>query len=274
MQNFKIVWLNGMPRSGTSWLSQIFDSHSDVRFRLSPLFSYAFKNFVNKSSSKQRWDDFFTSVYNKEGDPFMEQIENKRKGSYPIFEKKEKKPSFLVIKDTRYHNLTQTILTNHKEVKFIHIIRNPCASICSWLRAPKEFPSTDDPLMFWRSGDNKKKGRIEEFWGFEDWKKLTNYYLTLEANYPDQVMTVCYEKLVENTLKLTSKMFEFVGLELLEDQTIRFIRESQSKSVEDVYSVYKRPEQVMNRWEQLLDDKIIRDIRSELKDTKLEKFLL
>ena len=51
-----------MPRSGTSWLSQIFDSHPDTKFKLSPLFSYAFKNAVNIESSKKEWLKFLDGI--------------------------------------------------------------------------------------------------------------------------------------------------------------------------------------------------------------------
>ena len=44
---FKIVWISGMPRSGTTWLSQIFAASPAVRMKACPLFSYEFKNILN-----------------------------------------------------------------------------------------------------------------------------------------------------------------------------------------------------------------------------------
>ena len=37
--------LFGCPRSGTSWLGQIFNSAPDVAYRYQPLFSYEFKDW-------------------------------------------------------------------------------------------------------------------------------------------------------------------------------------------------------------------------------------
>mgnify|MGYP000598251825 FL=1 len=62
MKSENVIWLNGMPRSGTSWLSQIFDSHPNVSFKLSPLFSYEFKNRVNERSTLKEWMQFFEEV--------------------------------------------------------------------------------------------------------------------------------------------------------------------------------------------------------------------
>lgn len=89
MNELDVIWLNGMPRSGTSWLSQIFDSHPDTRFRLAPLFSFRFKNYLTQQSSCQDCIKFVHKVYNCSGDEFMEQLKLKQKGDYPTFSKKK-----------------------------------------------------------------------------------------------------------------------------------------------------------------------------------------
>ena len=263
------IWLNGMPRSGTSWLSQIFDSHPNVRFKLSPLFSYAFKDAVNGGSNRDEWLQFLQRVYFTEDD-FMDQKHRRKNGEYPVFENKERHPSHLVIKDTRYHNLTKRILTLVPEIKFIHIIRHPCGAINSWIEAPREFPPKANPLREWRSGKCRKTGE-EEFWGFEDWKYLTKLYLTLQDKYPDRVMIVRYEELVDEPLHLVGQMFQFANL-ALHRQTVNFVKDSQSRNVEGEYAVYKQ-KGVKDKWKQKLNKRIVAQIYADLDGSRLSEFL-
>ena len=57
----KTIALFGVPRSGTSWLGQIFDSCPDVIYKYQPLFSYAFKNRLNMQSSFDEISNFLMS---------------------------------------------------------------------------------------------------------------------------------------------------------------------------------------------------------------------
>ena len=52
----------GVPRSGTSWLSQIFNSHPDVAMRFQPLFSYSHKGRVSEDSSSEEISEFFDEL--------------------------------------------------------------------------------------------------------------------------------------------------------------------------------------------------------------------
>ena len=265
----KLILLMGMPRSGTSWLSQIFDSHPDVRFKLSPLFSYKLKNAVGEKSTSQEWIEFLNKVYKTE-DEFMDQTYRREAGDYPVFPEKKRKPRFLVIKDTRYHNLVKKMLRVVPDVKIIYIVRNPCGAIYSWLTTPKEFPEYADPLKEWRTGSCRKTG-VEEFWGFNDWVSVTDIYMELQKKYPERIKIIQYEDLVDNAGKLTEEMFTFSGLRVVK-QTLDFLKKSQFINSPNKYAVYKRPD-VKYKWRQGLDKTIVDKIYKELKGTKFEKFL-
>ena len=45
----KIILITGVARSGTSWIGQIIDSSPEVVYRFQPLFSYAFKGFLDSN---------------------------------------------------------------------------------------------------------------------------------------------------------------------------------------------------------------------------------
>ena len=70
--NIQVAWISGMPRSGTTWLSQIFASSPDVKLKFCPLFSYEFKNALNEKSSGDDWANLFWNVYNTES-AFLDQ---------------------------------------------------------------------------------------------------------------------------------------------------------------------------------------------------------
>ncbi|TYA56641.1 sulfotransferase family protein [Formosa maritima] len=266
MKSKDVIWINGMPRSGTSWLSQIFDSHPNISFKLSPLFSYAFKNFVDENSSKQEWFDLFERVFVTKDD-FINQNYRRESGEYPIFIKNEL--TKLVIKDTRYHNLTDNLLKLFSDIKFIHIVRHPCGAINSWLKAPKEFPQNLNPLEEWRTAKSRKKS-IEEFWGFDDWLFLTKKYLKLQEEFPNNVRVVFYEDLVHNIYTESKKMFEFVNLKIGR-QTMEFLEKSQNSYNESEYAVFKNKD-VATQWKTELHPEIINSIEEELIINNLTHF--
>lgn len=247
-----------MPRSGTSWLSQIFDSHPKVSFKLSPLFSHEFKNFVNESSSKSKWNLLFKNVFHSKS-KFINQTYRRSSGEYPVFQKE--KLTRLVIKDTRYHNLTETLLRLYPKIKFIHIVRHPCGAINSWLKAPNEFSQNLNQLDEWRDAKSRKTSK-EEFWGFGDWLYLTKKYSKLQAEFPNNVKVIYYEELVEKALFQTEQMFDFVDLKMTE-QTVNFINKSQSNHNLSEYSVFKN-KNVVNMWRDELHPTIINKIKEEL----------
>lgn len=259
----------GMPRSGTSWLSQIVDSSPQVRFRLSPFFSYAFKNAVNEYSSKEEYERVFQGAYHSD-DVFMCRTKERQAGNYPVFEKKDNAPEFLAIKMTRFHNLIFRMLTLFDNLKIVSIVRHPCGVIHSWLTTPKEFPSDANPMQEWRAGTCRKTGP-GEFWGFDDWKSVTHFHIDLEQKFPKRFIILQYETLVDHPARETRKLFDFLGLAYTE-QTSRFLRSSHQHHAKDPYAVFKSPD-VKDRWREELNPIIREAIINEIEDTDLRRFL-
>ncbi len=206
----KIHLLMGMPRSGTSWLSQIFDSHPDVRFRLSPLFSYDFKNRLNETSTREEWEVVLRGAYGSDS-AFMDQTERRKRGEYPIFPAKAKAPVHFAIKDTRFHNLARRALELLPNLDLIALVRHPCGAMHSWLTSKGEFPAGADPMAEWRSGRCRKTG-YGEYWGFDDWKQVTDMHLELARIFPGRVLIQRYEDLVRDSRASVGAIFAFAGL--------------------------------------------------------------
>lgn len=264
-----ITWLTGMPRSGTSWFAQIFASSPAVRLKLCPLFSYEFKNALDESSTSEDWISFFEKVYVTQSE-YLDQVFLRREGIVPNFSDKDVSPEHLVIKSTRFHNLIRSILEKHPFIRFVALVRNPCAAIHSWLTNPMEFPEGEESVAQWRSGECRKTGP-GEFWGFDDWKYVTSLHLALASEYPERFKIIRYEDLVRNAEETVKGLFFHLGIPYT-DQTEYFLRQSQSTHNTHTRAVFKSPD-VKDRWRKEMDPCMAREIIEELQGTPLAQFV-
>jgi len=62
----KKIALHSVPRSGSSWIGQILNSSPKVNYKFQPLFSYAFKGYLDENSSRERIDEFFEKEVKQE----------------------------------------------------------------------------------------------------------------------------------------------------------------------------------------------------------------
>jgi hypothetical protein len=264
-----VVWIAGMPRSGTTWLSQIFASSPDVRLKFCPLFSYEFKNLLDERSSAEDWEKLFYDVYRTKSD-FLDQEYLRKKNLVPVFEGKFENPKNLIIKSTRFHNLIPRVLELNDKVKFVHLVRHPCATIHSWLTNPGEFPDDANAMHEWRTGSCRKNG-VGEYWGFDDWKSVTTQALRLSEKYPERYKILRYENLVRGTKDCTKELFDFLNMQYFE-QTESFIDLSHSRHDCNKKSVFKDPV-LDERWKLSLDKSIVEQCLLEVVGTELEQFI-
>lgn len=265
----QIAWITGMPRSGTTWLSQIFASSPDVRLKFCPLFSYEFKNALDESSSAEQWDKLYLELYQTNSE-FLDQDHLRKHGLIPSFTDKNESPRHLIIKSNRFHNLAPHIMKLNDHVRFIHIVRHPCATIYSWLSNPHEFPKNAEILKEWRSGNCRKTGP-GEFWGYDDWKQVTTQALRLSEQYSARFKIIRYENLVRNTEDHIRELHKFLHISFSK-QTQDFIELTRSRHDDRKNSVFKDPG-LKDKWEEMLDPVIISECLSEVKNTELDQFV-
>lgn len=268
------VFLLGMPRSGTSWLSQIVESSPACAVRLSPSFSYPLKHRLRMESTEQDWRDVLRAAHDSD-DPFMTQ--NYRRDTGELGRFREKEPSdirLLAIKDTRFHGLYLDGWNKLKDAKLVYIVRHPAACLWSW-RCCKEFPADADFLSDWRSGACRKRGepraRAGEYWGFEDWKALTRRYLSLAESDPKRVHVMHYERLVADAEAETEALFSFLAVPLT-GTTRRFLRDSQSHHDPRPYAVYK-DRSVARAWRGEFPTHVLAQIEAETREPALAPFV-
>lgn len=265
----QVLWLTGMPRSGTNWASQLLASCPALRMKFCPLFSYEFKNARGGDSSPEEWRSFFGDVYDTNSE-YLDQDYLRKDGLVPQFAVRDAEPAVLGIKSTRYHHLTEGLLEKVPEVRFIGIVRNPAACIHSWLTNRLEFPSGADPRVEWRTGACRKSA-VEEFWGFDDWVTVTHRFLRWSELYPDRFRLLRYEALVAQAERQTRSLFDWAGLPYTE-QTARFVAESQARSHGHRRAVYQTAD-AATRWRGEIDPEMYAVIRRELSGSPLERFL-
>lgn len=245
----KYVAIFGVPRSGTSWLGQLFNSSPRVAYRFQPLFSYAFKGRIDRDSTGEEILEFYRELLETD-DPFVLQNENLSGNPTPDFEKTA--ITHLVWKEVRYLHLMEHILET-TQTKIIGLVRHPCAVIHSWFNAPKEFDPSWDPKEEWLYASKKNSGE-EDFYGYLRWVEATQTFLSLNNRFPERFRIEKYEDLNEAPRHRLARLFEFAGLSL-EEQTKAFIRESTGTSSDDPYGVYRKNKK-SDAWREELDSEI------------------
>lgn len=264
----KKIAIFGVPRSGTSWLSQIFNSHPDVALRFQPLFSFEHKERLTLDSSLTDIDSFFHEILNSSDD--MTLMKSKVHKGYPEF-KKSDTPSAIVFKETRYLHLIENLLCKDDNIKIIGIIRNPLSTISSWYQAPKEFSSDWNIFEEWMDADKKNLGKVEEFYGFSKWLEVTKKFITLQNKYPSQFKIIKYSDLNNNTQSVVEDMFDFLSLSV-SYQTDDFLLQSKSRHDDDPYSVY-RSKANDEAWKTILPREISDEISAQIYKEKLQHYL-
>jgi len=235
----KQIALHSVPRSGSSWIGQILNSSPIVNYKFQPLFSYEFKDYLDKNSTKDRINNFFNKIARNNSD-FLIQKEKVDSGFYPVF-KKNKRYTHIVYKEVRYHHIVKNMLDKtDNNLLLIGIVRNPFAVINSFLLAPREFRNDLgwDKYKEWQYADSKNQGKKEEFFGFEKWKEIYFLFDDLKKIYANRFFLIDYDKILFDTVKEVKKLFKFCGIKY-STQTDDFINKSRLINSKDVYSVYK-----------------------------------
>jgi hypothetical protein len=254
-----IIGIFGVPRTGTSWLGEILNSSPEVVYKFQPLFSYAFKNYLNVYSTKEEVKNFFDKLENT-NDDFLDCVYMRTKGFYPVFDKEEAK--MLAFKEVRYLYLIPHLLEIIPNIKIIMVVRNCIDTLTSWINAPKEYKKEWDIYNEWYFAQSKNEYKPENYYGYAKWKEARMLFAEMKRIYPEKTIIVEYEKLFEDSLYETKRLYEFCELEMGK-QTRNFIRDSQKNTIEDAYGVYREKEKE-KKYKAYLPDSIINMINEDL----------
>ena len=253
-----LISLHSCPRSGSTWLQSIFEAHPNIKTVYQPLFSYAFKNCINKNSTETEFKNFIDNIL-KTDDEFCcmksNLHTNYKKTNIIRFEKKNIKTIFM--KNVHHHNLIEIFIKFYPSIKIIGLIREPCSVIYSQMNAKKE------KLKDWLNGIDKNQNKEENFFGFNKWLEVKEIFNKIKERYPENIIIVKYEDLVKNTIIEIKKICEFCNLEFHKNMK-ESIELMNSKNEEYDYSVFKK-EDTIHKWKGKLDDKIVMYINQKKK---------
>jgi hypothetical protein len=269
MKESRIVGIHGVPRSGTSWLGQLINASAKVNFKFQPLFSYAFKDYLNETSSKEKILKFFDEISISDDD-FINLRDKDLLGEYPNF-KKDPNPTHLVFKQVRYHFLIEHLLKTLPQIKFVLIIRHPLEVLNSWRKAPREFDPQWDFEKEWIKAELKNFDRKEEYFGYQKWKEASELFLRLKEQYASNVILVPYNDLNKDPYIELQKIYKFIGLEM-EEQVFEFVRESRSKAKQHTNSVFKSSQNSKELYQKEVPKKIQEFVAKDLEESPLMKF--
>jgi len=266
------VAIHGAPRSGTTWIGEIVNSHPCVIYKYQPLFSYKFKNYLTPSSTLSDIEQFFDELSTCT-DAFLDQEERRATGKLPSFQKSD--ATHVVYKEVRHHHILWNLLRRDPAIRLIAIVRNPIDVLSSWFAAPREFRRDLGWLEReeWRYALRKNMNRPEDFFGFEKWKEAAQIFLNLSEQFADRVLLVRYEDFQSNAQVETDRLLRFLGLAPA-FQTDQFLANSRTRTIEDPYSVFRQAGQPRNRrFDNAVLAEIRREIETDLDGTPLERFL-
>jgi len=266
----KLIAIHSMPRSGSTWLGSIIDSHPHICYKHQPLFSFCLKGYLDETSDYEKIQKFKSDLIGT-NEQFIDQIEKKNRGIIPTFKKGIVKA--VAYKETRYHYILENLLKNDQKVILVCLIRNPLAHLFSWFNAPKEFRQDLgwNIREEWFFADKKNRGKKEEYYGYQKWKETSILFHSLLEKFPNRCLIVDYSQLLKNPFKQTTHIFNFINLKI-HPQTENFIIESKRRNDNDPYGVY-RTKQNDNSWQGELPDCIVDYIYNDLFATELEPYI-
>lgn len=247
----RIIGIFGVPRSGTSWLGQIFNSSPETRFAYQPMFAEVFRDQIHARSTACEMREYLKKIYDLQED-FLTQDDGRPKSRKLVFGKTSKEPEAFVFKEVMYLYMIPRFLRNLPEMKVVLLLRNPYDVLKSWYNAPKEFYPEWNIEDEWRFAQSKNWFLPERYYGFHRWQESVMLATQLKSEFPDRAYVLKYEDLNDMPVKCAKQLFEFSGL-AWQDQTEKFIVQSRSKTESDPYSVFRNPDDRTSSMSELPD---------------------
>lgn len=222
------VAIFGCPRSGTSWLGQLFNASEAVAYRYQPLFSYEFKDWFGVHGVDDASLAAFGQALLGAQSDFVLQALRPRKLA---------PPTHLVWKEVRYHQLMPALAALPGLQRLVYLHRGALDVINSWYQAPKEFRAGQDIHAEWLHAPSKNTAACE--WnGYAKWKQSMSLALALRSAHPHKLVFVSYERLRRDPQRQLAALFEAVGLAMT-PQVQDFIAASTSQHDDDAYGVFR-----------------------------------
>ncbi|HAK63927.1 MAG: sulfotransferase family protein [Pseudomonadota bacterium] len=301
-----LFFIIGSPRSGTTWIGKIFDSHPGVIYRHEP-------DAVNLGKPIP----FICNdvdMYREKGAAYMQELalvrDARTNGKPPIFSKNFRNdflsnyrtlciyalryggaviPSFnrwavpdftgpsqprIVIKSVSALGRAGLFMAARSDSRILHILRHPCGHVGSVLRGERLNKMAPFPLDFVNADSASHYDlsiqKLEKMTFLEQaaWRwVIFNHKAMQDLEGNDQVMTLVYEDLCADPMAVTRRLFDFAGLSW-HKQTEEFLHSSTHSGDGKAYhTVYQDPLAAANKWRSELSRDQISAIAAIVRDT-------
>lgn len=240
-----LISLHSAPRSGSTWLQYIFESHPNIKTILQPMFSYKFKNIITKDTTKDEFCNFIEQLESTE-DEFCN-LKSDLHRSNNIFDLKKEKIKHIFMKNCHHHHLIEQMIELYPNIKIIGLTRNPESVIYSQM-------NSSEKLKDWLNGEDKNENRIENFFGFNKWLEIEELFKKIKHKYKNNIILIKYETIVENPVEEIKKICSFCNIDY-HDNMEYAIKLMKSKHDNSDYSVFKN-EDTINKYSSKLEPEI------------------
>ncbi|NES83470.1 MAG: sulfotransferase [Moorea sp. SIO2B7] len=315
----KIGALFGAGRSGTTWLGAIISSHPEVVYRFEPFhrrnkmkveISNAYDLLHSDVFSSKDLASIYTALLPAypeiEKSPFFSKnyrtnISWGKSYIFPLARKNylvshlfrylytPKDSPMLVFKEVEMVNEFIQLLTR-TEMPIVYLVRHPCGVVSSVMQGQKQslmptgrrsvlksLLTKYNPILADQYGTRLDELTISEqealLWLLDVGRALG----TCQAN--PNALVVIYEKLVENTLEVTQKVFSHFGLTMAQE-SISFIEKSTSQSlksqikggelgVNKYFTVYRDSKVSRDRWKKEMSEEDQKLVMKIVKNTEV-----
>lgn len=212
-REFSRLIVFGAPRSGTSWVNEVLNSHADIRMYYQPLHSYTFTENPSLIRTKQGCDELFQRLLESD-DRFINMEIGSGKHTLPV--KKTTNAKVVGFKETHFLDEVLSAVRSNKDMKLIYVIRHPIASIDSWYRHPKEFDARDDIRLAWKNG-GRRSGKPGALFGFDNWMRIALEIEKLNSEFTERVTVVNYDDLKVDPISHFSSLVSSLDLQWSRD---------------------------------------------------------
>lgn len=301
-----IVLIMGMPRSGTTWLAKIFDSHPDTLYRHEPdagrpapphdagdaaVRAYVASLVANRSTrctTKAPWfPKSYDTLTRRTVRPVLLRAMRVLSRVWPQLAVPDFAPRSAalrpVLKSVNISDLLGRVARAMPSVRGVGILRHPCGYASSILRGTQSAkfagstPVTEnlEPFRFvLETQPAKERGlTLDAVRGLSPaarlgwlWVAYNDVFLA-SVDGLENVHLIRYEDLCADPPKVAKELFEFAQLGW-NDQTAAFIGASTGHENASFYSVFKIPEKAAHRWREELTAEQIEDVMGVVRGTR------
>jgi len=206
----------GLLKSGTTFLQRMLNSHPEVYCPPEHNLNTLFKSYLKIHEEYNQGILMNANLFGLEGEPIDKEIFLKNYFSLvkDIIQAKSGENKISGINDNQFLILnTEVFLAQISESKIIIIVRNPIDNSMSyWEHHQKMFrlrnnPNWLNPIK--TNGELNKEKFVIEF--SREWNKKISNIVKVSDKYPNRLMIVRYEDLVNDKFETLEKVFIFLN---------------------------------------------------------------